>query len=178
MAELSTVARPYAKAAFEYAQQTGKVADWSAMLGFAAQLAADADFADYLSRPTLTAAQQGELFLQAAGSAIDAEGRNFITHVIAHKRLAALPAISSLFDALKAEAEKAADVEVTSAFSLSDAQQSALAAELTRKLGRQVKLTTLVDSSLIGGVVVRSGDLVIDGSVRGKLSKLAATLNS
>jgi F-type H+-transporting ATPase subunit delta len=178
MAELSTVARPYAKAAFEYAQQTGKVADWSAMLGFAAQLAADADFADYLSRPTLTAAQQGELFLQAAGNAIDAEGRNFITHVIAHKRLAALPAISSLFDALKAEAEKAADVEVTSAFSLSDAQQSALAAELTRKLGRQVKLTTLVDSSLIGGVVVRSGDLVIDGSVRGKLSKLAATLNS
>ena len=178
MAELSTVARPYAKAAFEYAQQTGQVSDWSTMLGFAAQLVGDAGFTAYLERPTLTAAQQAELFLQAAGPALNAQGRNFITYVIAHKRLAALPAISTLFEALKAEAERAADVEVTSAFSRSDTQQAALALELTRKLGRQVKLSTQVDSSLIGGVVVRSGDLVIDGSVRGKLAKLAATLNS
>ena len=85
---------------------------------------------------------------------------------------------SALFEAFKAEAERAADVEVTSAFSLSDEQQASLAAELTRKLGRQVKLSAQVDASLIGGVVVRSGDLVIDGSVRGKLAKLAAALNS
>jgi len=178
MAELSTVARPYAKAAFEYAVQANQVSAWSAMLGFAAQLASDAELAAFLSQPTLTAARQAELFLQAAGDALDAHGQNFITHVIAHKRLAALPAISALFEAFKAEAERAADVEVTSAFSLSDEQQASLAAELTRKLGRQVKLSAQVDASLIGGVVVRSGDLVIDGSVRGKLAKLAAALNS
>lgn len=178
MAELSTVARPYAKAAFEYAEQANQVTAWAAMLRFAAQLASDAEFAAYLSQPTLTAARQAELFLQAAGDALDAPGRNFITHVIAHKRLAALPAISTLFEALKADAERSADVEVTSAFALSDNQQAKLALELMRKLGRQVNVTSKVDAGLIGGVVVRSGDLVIDGSVRGKLEKLAATLNS
>jgi F-type H+-transporting ATPase subunit delta len=178
MAELSTVARPYAKAAFEYARDAGQVAQWSGQLALAAALADDADFAAYLSRPTLTAAQQAEIFLKAAGDKLDVPGRNFVTNVIAHKRLAALPAISTLFEALKAEAERAADVDVTSAFALSDTQQAELALELTKKLGRQVTLTTHVDQSLIGGVLVRSGDLVIDASVRGKLNKLATTLNS
>lgn len=178
MAELSTVARPYAKAAFEFAQQTNQIANWSSMLGFAAQLASDAGFAAFLARPTLTTQQQAELFLQATGDALTPEARNFVSYVIANKRLAALPAISSLFEGLKADAEQSADVDVTSAFTLTDAQQAALTQDLMRKLGRQVKLSTQVDASLIGGVVVRSGDLVIDASVRGRLSRLAAALNS
>lgn len=178
MAELTTVARPYAKAAFQFAQEAGQVAEWSAQLALAAAVASDAAFVEYLSRPTLTAAQQAELFLKTVGDKLSEPGRNFITNLIAHKRLLALPAISTLFEALKAESERAADVDVTSAFALSDDQAAKLAQELTQKLGRQVKLTTQVDASLIGGVVVRSGDLVIDASVRGKLGKLSANLNS
>ncbi len=178
MAELTTVARPYAKAAFEFAKDKGQLAQWSTELALAAALSADEAFADYLARPTLTTSQQTEAFLNAAGDKLSVEGRNFIANVIANKRLAALPAISVLFDALKADAERVADVDVTSAFALSDAQASELAATLAKQLGRQVQLTTQVDAALIGGVVVRSGDLVIDASVRGKLGKLSATLNS
>lgn len=178
MAELTTVARPYAKAAFQFARDKGQLAEWSAMLAFVAAVSSDAAFADYLARPTLTSAQQSDALLKACGDKINADGRNFVANVVANKRLQALPAISSLFEALKAEAEKAAEVEVTSAFALTDAQQAQLVSELTKKLGRQVILNASVDAALIGGVVVRSGDLVIDASVRGKLGKLSATLNS
>lgn len=178
MAELTTVARPYAKAAFQFAQTNGQLGAWSEMLQLAAGVASDEAFAAYLTRPTLTTAQQADAFLAAAGDKLNAEGRNFIANLIANKRLQALPAISELFEALKADAERAADVEVTSAYALNDAQKAKLAEELTTKLGRQVNLTVSEDAALIGGVVVRSGDLVIDASVRGKLGKLSATLNS
>lgn len=179
MAELTTVARPYAKAAFEFARDAGRLADWSAQLALAAALASDAEFALYLARPTLTSEQQAEAFFKAAGDKLSSEGRNFINNLIAHKRTDALPAIAELFEAFRAELEQSADVQVTSAFELDAAQRAALSALLGKKLGRKIAIDEVaVDRTLIGGVVIRSGDLVIDASVRGKLGKLSATLNS
>lgn len=179
MAELTTVARPYAKAAFEYARDHGSLADWSAQLALAAAIAGDADFARYLARPTLTAEQQAEAFLKAAGDRLGPDVRNFVTEIVHNKRLDALPAIAELFDAYRAEFEQAANVAVTTAYELTDAQRDSLSAKLSQKLGRKIAIDEVtVDRRLIGGVVIRAGDLVIDASVRGKLNKLAATLNS
>ena len=179
MAELTTVARPYAKAAFEYARDSGKLADWSAQLGLAAAVAGDEAFSAYLARPTLTAEQQADAFLKAAGDKLGKDVQNFVTEIVHNKRIDALPAIAELFEAFRAELEQSASVTVAAAFELSDAQRDMLAGKLSEKLGRKIAIDEVtIDRSLIGGVVVRSGDLVIDASVRGKLNKLAATLNS
>lgn len=117
-------------------------------------------------------------FFTAAGDQLSADCRNFVAFVAQNKRLAALPAIAEIFEQMKADAERTAEVQVTSAFELTEAQQAALAGQLTARLGRKVMVNALVDSSLIGGAIIRTGDLVIDASVRGKLAKLSATLNS
>lgn len=180
MAELTTVARPYAKAAFEYAHAEGKLelAVWSTQLSLAAALVQDAEFARYLSRPSMTVAEQETAFLAACGGELSTGVRNFLSLVAVNKRLLALPAIAELYEALKAQAENTSDVLVMSAFAMTDEQQEALAKQLAKKLGSRINIRTEIDPSLIGGVIVRTGDLVIDASVRGKLSKLSATLNS
>ncbi len=180
MAELTTVARPYAKAAFEYANAEGKLelAIWSTQLTLAAAIVQDADFARYLSRPSMTVAEQETALFAACGGELSAGVRNFLSLVAANKRLMALPAIAELYEVLKAQAENTADVTVTSAFALSDEQEDALAKQLAEKLGARINISTEVDAALIGGVIIRTGDLVIDASVRGKLAKLSATLNT
>lgn len=178
MAELTTVARPYAKAAFEFAQAAGQLSAWSTMLALAATVVDDAAFKQYIARPTLSAGEQADAILKVCGDQLDAGAKNFIINLAAHKRLEALPTISSLFEALRAEAEGAVDVEVTSAYALDEEQTKALAQVLTQKLSRQVHVTTVVDASLIGGAVIRAGDTVIDASIRGKLGKLRANLNT
>jgi len=178
MAELTTVARPYAKAAFEHARGAGDLAGWSSMLAVAAAVVADADFNQYISRPMLSANDQTEALFKVCGDRLDAAGRNFISHVASHKRLAALPAISSLFEGLRAEAEGAVDVTITSAFALSAEQTQQLSQVLAQKLSRQVNVSSTTDASLIGGTIIRAGDMVIDASVRGQLGKLRAALNT
>ena len=178
MAELTTVARPYAKAAFEYAQSDKlELAIWSSQLGLAAAVLQDADFARYLSRPSMTVAEQKTALFAACGGELSAGVHNFLSLVAANKRLAALPAIADLFEELKARAENTADILVTSAYALTEAQQGEMAKQLADKLGQRINIRSEVDASLIGGVVIRSGDMVIDASVRGKLAKLSATLN-
>lgn len=178
MVEITTVARPYAKAAFEHARASGQLAGWSSMLALTAAVVADANFRQYISRPTLSAEQQAQAVFAVCGDQLDAAGRNFISNLAENKRLGALPAISARFEALRAEAEGAVDVEVTTAYALDANQTDALAAVLSQKLSRQVSVTSAVDAALIGGAVIRAGDVVIDASVRGKLGKLSATLNS
>ena len=160
MAELTTVARPYAKAAFEYANAEGKLelAIWSTQLALAAAVVQDADFARYLSRPSMTVAEQETALFAACGGELSASVRNFLSLVAANKRLMALPAITELYEVLKAQAENTADVVVISAFDVSDDQQDALAKQLAVKLGARINLCTEVDATLIGGVIVRTGD--------------------
>ncbi|MBP0049807.1 F0F1 ATP synthase subunit delta [Marinobacterium sp. AK62] len=178
MAELNTVARPYTKAAFEYAREKGNLDQWSSLLSLAAQAAQDSELARVLSNPALSVEQKAELVIDICSKQIDEAGKNFICLLAENRRLALLPEIAAQFEILKANLEKKVDVDLTTAFAMDDAQQEKLAQALSSKLGREVKLTSQVDKSIIGGVVVRSDDLVIDGSVRARLAKLAEAMNS
>ena len=178
MAELTTLARPYAKAAFEHAQAHQQLASWSAMLGLAATVSQDDTMQRVLKAPRLTSAEKATTFNEVCGDKFDAQARNFISVVAENGRLDLLPEIAAQFELYKAEREQSVDVDATSAFALNDEQQDKLAKVLSARLGREVRLHAAEDASLIGGVVIRAGDLVIDGSVRGKLAKLAEALKS
>ncbi|MEZ5503033.1 MAG: F0F1 ATP synthase subunit delta [Halioglobus sp.] len=178
MAELSTLARPYARAAFEYARDGGQLSQWEEQLATAAAVAVDKGMKAVLEDPSLTSEQQARTFNEVCGDALGTPVRNFVSVLAANKRLALLPEIHALFVQYKANQEKTVDVEVISAFDLADEARDKLAAALGSKLERQVKVRTSTDRNLLGGVLIRAGDLVIDGSVRGRLNKLAAAMNS
>lgn len=178
MAELSTIARPYAKAAFEYARDHGQLAQWAEQLATASAVVADNRVQAVLNDPALTAEQQAATLGGVCGDTVGTPVRNFIAVLADNKRLALLPQIYVLFAQYKANQEKTVDVDVISAFDLADATREKLAAVLSKKLQRQVQVRTSTDKHLLGGVLIRAGDLVIDGSVRGRLNKLAAAMNS
>ena len=178
MAELSTLARPYAKAAFEYAVDKNQLVPWYEQLATVAAVVANESMAGVLNNPSLTAAQQAGKLGDVCGGALTGEMRNFLAILASNKRLALLPEIYAQFAQYKANREKTVDVEVISAFDLADSARDRLAEVLGNKLERQVEVRTSTDSNLLGGVLIRAGDLVIDGSVRGKLDKLAEALNS
>lgn len=178
MAELSTLARPYAKAAFEYAADAGDLQGWSSSLAVAAAVAQQDAVEKLLSSPSYTAAQQAEKVVEICGDALTPKTLNFVQVLAENRRLQLLPQIYQQFEVLKANREKTVDVSVTAAVQISAEQQEKLASALSAKLERTVNMQVAVDSSLIGGAVVRAGDTVIDGSIRGRLAKLAEALNS
>ena len=178
MAELTTLARPYAKAAFEHAQAHQQLASWSAMLGLAAAVSQDDTMQRVLKAPRLTSTEKATTFVEVCGDKFDAQARNFLSIVSENNRMELLPEIADMFELYKAEQEKSVDVDVTSAFALNDEQQDKLAKVLSARLNREVRLQVAEDKSLIGGIVIRAGDLVIDGSIRGKIAKLAEALKS
>ncbi|NVK22632.1 MAG: F0F1 ATP synthase subunit delta [Kangiellaceae bacterium] len=178
MAELTTIARPYAKAAFEYALGSQTVSEWASMLDFVAQAVSNNDVAAVIGNPALSAEQKGEVLLKVSEGQLTDKVENFIKLLAKNHRLEAIPAIKDRYEFLKANYDKAVDVEVTSAMALSDEQLQRLTEKLTAKLGRKVKIETQVDSSMIGGLRIKAGDMVIDGSVRGKLDKLSETLRA
>lgn len=177
MAEKQTLARPYAEAVFELAKGRNALKPWSEMLAFIAAVAADDGMRRLANDPRVDRARFRELFLQVAGENVDGVGANFVRLVIENRRLNLLPEIRAQYETLKAEAEARVEATVTSAFPLEPAQINALSAALKRKLGREINLTTAVDKTLLGGIVIRAGDLVIDGSVRGRLADLAAHMS-
>ena len=178
MAELSTLARPYAKAAFEYARENDALSTWAEQLATAAAVTLNSAMASTLNSPAMTAEQQSAVLVEICGDELGAELRNFVAILASNKRLPLLAEIYSLFAQYKANFEKSVDVEVVSAFDLNDATTEKLAQVLGNKLERQVKVSTSTDNDLLGGVLIRAGDLVIDGSVRGRLNKLAEAMNS
>ncbi len=178
MAELSTLARPYARAAFEFARERDALAQWSEQLATCAAVSADASVAKLLDNPSNTHEQQAQALNDLCGDATGAEVKNFVRVLAANRRLGLLAEIYALFEQLKSAQEKRVDVEVISAFDLDDATTARLSEALGRKLERDVQVSTSTDSSLLGGVLIRAGDLVIDGSVRGRLNKLAEAMNS
>lgn len=177
MAELSTLARPYAKAAFEHAHAGAALEQWSSMLAMADAVASDDKVAELLASPDMTSAMLSETFTTLCGDALDQAGRNFVATLAENKRLSLLPQIREQFEELKSQQQHTVDVAVTSAFDLDESQQQALAARLRDMLKCEVQMHTEVDQALLGGVLIRAGDLVIDGTVRGKLAKLAEVMN-
>ncbi len=178
MAELSTLARPYARAAFEYAHGKGELSVWSDALATAAAVTAEERVATLLTSPAHTAEQLATTLVELCGDTLAVDQQNFLHVLASNKRLPLLPEISEMFEALKAEQERTVDVTVVSAYSLEGSTEQTLAQVLSKKLEREVKVETQVDESLLGGVVIRAGDLVIDGSVRGRLNKLSEAMNS
>jgi F-type H+-transporting ATPase subunit delta len=174
--EKTTIARPYAEAVFAHADEAGKLELWSEMLSFLASVIEDADFKPLASNPLVEQAALTELLLEIAGGHINDEGANLARILVQNRRLEVLPEIKTLFDRLKAEKEQVMDVHVTSAYELKPAQEKLIADALKARLGRDVTITSEQDADLIGGVHIRAGDLVIDGSVRGKLQRLANEL--
>jgi F-type H+-transporting ATPase subunit delta len=176
MADKSTIARPYAKAAFEEARDRKRLGPWSDALRTAAAVVGDQRVEALVGNPRVTPEELAELVIEIAGPQLDEEGRNFVRTLAGNRRLPLLPEISALFDELKSEAEGVVDVTVTSAAPLDDSQRGKLAAALERRLGRSVRLECATDPALIGGAVLRAGDLVIDGSLRGRLERIAYAL--
>jgi len=178
MAELNTVARPYTKAAFEYAVKAGSLDQWATMLSTTATVVADAKVAQVLSSAALTSEQKAATLVAVLGDELDQGGKNFVALLAEYGRLALLPEIATQFKKLKAAQEASIEVDLTTAFEMADEQQQKLAQALSTKLGRDVQVTVQVDKTILGGVVVRTDDLVIDGSVRARLAKLAEAMNS
>jgi len=176
MADKITIARPYARAAFEEARAHEGLGPWSDALKIAAQVVTDPRVAALLGNPHVTPEQLAQLVSSIAGAKLGERGANFVSTLAANRRLRFLPEISTRFDALKDSAEGVADVTVTSAAMLNDAQRNKLAAALEKRLKRKVRLHCDLDPGLIGGAVVRSGDLVIDGSVSARLNRIAYEL--
>jgi F-type H+-transporting ATPase subunit delta len=178
MAELTTTARPYARAAFELARADGQLDVWAQALGLLAAVCGDKKIAGLIHSPTLTTAGKSDLLKNICGDALAQKQQNFVQTLADNKRLGLLQEVNRLFLAFKAEHDKTLDVEVRAAFDMSAEWQAKLVAALSAKLDRKVSLTTHIDKSLLGGAVIRAGDTVIDGSVRGRLAKLADAMHA
>ncbi|MDR5903944.1 F0F1 ATP synthase subunit delta [Franzmannia qiaohouensis] len=176
MAETSTVARPYAKAAFEYARDHQALTTWSEWLNVLGQVVAHSELKKVLSSPKLTDARKVELLIEVADIKLDDDARRFLETLASQDRLAALTSVAAQFEALRADHEQRVDVTVVSAYALEDKQQKKLASALKKRLNREISITTQVDPALLGGVILRAGDTVIDGSVRGRLNRLRESL--
>jgi len=181
MADNNTIARPYARAAFELAEGAGRLEPWAKALAVAGELMADDRAVDFLGNPSLDDAERLDFLGGLAASAgrdaalfdgSDRHGTNFLKLLLEYGRVGVLPEIAAHFAALKAQVENTVDVTVTSAVPLSDALRQQIASALKSRLGRDVRITTETDDTLIGGAVIRAGDVVIDGSLRARLDAL------
>lgn len=176
MAEIQTLARPYAEAVFELAQANGELDAWSQALGALAAIVANDDVARLEENPEVARSTLAEAVIAIGGSDFNKGCEHLVHLLLENGRLAVAPAIAALYEALKSDAEKRVDVTVTSAAEFSDDQRSALAESLKKRFDREVKLTFEQDDSLIGGAVIRAGDLVIDGSLRAQLERMRQSL--
>jgi F-type H+-transporting ATPase subunit delta len=178
MAEPSTVARPYAEAAFKLADAGNALAKWSEMLGALAQVAQDERMRRAVADPNLSDAQVAGLFISVLSGRLNGEAENLLRVLAENKRMELLPEIRAQFEVLKNEREGVVEAEVHSAFELTDAQVADLVQRLERTTGRKVRAQVRVDKELIGGVKVVLGDKVIDGSARAQLGALETALKA
>lgn len=175
--ESTTIARPYAEAVFARAVESDSLGLWSEMLEFLSGVVQDPAMSGLVASPKLNREQLTELMIEIGGGRLNDEGQNLVRLLIDNGRAPVIPEIAHLFEAMKSEQEGAVEVQVTSAYPVKPADEQALSEALKRKLGREVRISSDVDPELIGGVRVRAGDLVIDGSVSSQLQQLAAALS-
>lgn len=179
MSDSRTIARPYAKAIFEFALARGQLVEWSEYLHSLALLVEDPELAQFINNPASSVSQHCELLASIAtlrGNKADDDVKNLISTLAQNKRILVLPEIRTLYEAMRSEQEKTITVNVFSYSPLSTSKQQQLAESLSARLQRHVTLDVIIDSTLMGGIVIQAGDLVIDGSVRGKLNKLRTGL--
>ncbi|HUT40631.1 MAG TPA: F0F1 ATP synthase subunit delta [Gammaproteobacteria bacterium] len=177
MAETLTVARPYAQAAFLFASEHQVLREWSDRLALLSAIAADPAMRVVIDNPRLTEKQLADLIVDIGGDRLDEKCANFVRVLADNRRLGLLPDIAALFEIERRKAEGRVQAELTTAYPASEAQQAQIIESLRKRLGREVELTCKTDAALLGGAVIRAGDLVIDGSVRGKLQRLGTALS-
>ncbi|QSA96081.1 F0F1 ATP synthase subunit delta [Methylococcus sp. EFPC2] len=176
MSEVATLARPYAVAAYKRARETGTAEQWSTALGLLAQVIAEPRIAAAASNPKAKKEQFVEAVLDLCGGHLDDEARSFVRILVANRRIGLAGAIRDQFEQYKAQDEGYVDVRVATAYPLEEEEHKQLAEVLKKNLGREPRLDVHVDESLIGGVLIKAGDRVIDASVRGQLQRLAKRL--
>lgn len=177
MSELTTAARPYAKAVFEIAESTGSLDVWSEQLALMASIVSAEGSAELLNSPKISASQKVETFDQVASGKLNDQSLNLLKSLGENNRFALLPDMSSLFEGLKSESQGEVEGELIAAAKVSQEQESAIITALEKRLGRKVKLVTKIDDSLLGGAVIRIGDLVIDGSLQGRFQTMKSNLS-
>ncbi len=179
MADLSTLARPYAKAAFELASEGKLFKQWGEALNALAAAVKSPEIAGFIGHPALLKSDLADVLSKAIGDGgLGGQGASLVKLLVENNRLKAAPFIAEQFEAMRAEAESRVDVEITSAAPIPPAQQEKLAGAVSRRLSREVVVSWKTDESLVAGAVIRAGDLVIDGSVKGELEKLRTALVS
>lgn len=177
MAEKSTIARPYALAVFKLAEAHKQLPQWSDTLALLAAIVEDPAMAALIGNPRVTDGQMRDLFFGVGGEQLDDKARSLINILIENDRIALLPEIAALYEIYRAEAEHVVQAEVISAYEVSPEQEKAIAQALKARLGKEVAIASRVDESLIGGAIIRAGDMVIDGSVTGHLDRLGTALS-
>jgi F-type H+-transporting ATPase subunit delta len=177
MAEAITIARPYANAAFALAQDNNELKAWSDFLAILAQAVSEPEVQSIITSPAITDEQVITLLTDVAGESKTKDGHNFLALLAENKRLQLLTYIAELYEELREEAEQTMTADVTSARELTPEQEAKISAALKTRLGRDVTLNTTIDESLLGGAIIRAGDLIIDGSALGKLNRLANAIN-
>jgi len=178
MAELTTIARPYAEAAFRIAADAKAFPAWSKMLSLLSAVVTNPAMAGALDDPKLTAADKEALLMKVCGGELDALGRNFVRVLVEADRYSLLPQIVSLYEGLRDAAEGVAKAEIATAFPLSEPELAELKASLEKHFGKKIEATVAIDPSLIGGARITVGDTVIDGSVQAKLQAMATQLRA
>jgi len=176
MSEANTIARPYAQAAFEEAQKLSDLKGWSALLAKLAGLLSVPDVQAAVGNPRVPKEKLEPIFLELCGTDLNKHQKNFVRVLVDGGRLNVSAEIAEMFEALRAEAEKSVDVTVVSAFELSEAQKQKISSALKARMEREVKLSCEIDKALLGGIVIRAGDKVIDGSAHTRLGELANAL--
>ena len=176
MAESLTIARPYAQAAFLFAEQHHTLKDWSEMLALLAAISSDPAMAAVIDNPQLTETQVADLFISIGGERVNEKCQNFIRLLAENGRLQLLPDIAAAFEVQRREAEHTVQAQLVTAYPASETQKDAVIAALKKRLERDIELECSTDPGLLGGAIIHAGDLVIDGSIRGKLERLGNAL--
>lgn len=176
MSDNAQISRPYARAAFDYALENNAIEEWSVMLSLLAELSKVPGYDTFIRLPEVTNSDSVDFILEAVGDKLNEQGKNLVKLLAQNRRLNCLESLSDGFLQLRAEHEKVVSAEVSAFSELSESQKASLVSSLEKKLNKAVSLSFTIDKSLLGGVVIRAGDFVIDGSVRGKLNKLEVEL--
>jgi F-type H+-transporting ATPase subunit delta len=176
MSELTTAARPYARAVFEMADKAGSLTEWSDTLNFMGVVASNDEVQELLSTPQMAKQSGADAFVKLCDGKLDDSAKNLVNMLAENDRLSLLPEIGVLYETLKDEAEGSIEALVTTAKKLTKAEEDAISKALKKRLGRDIKLKVSVDKSLLGGAIIQAGDLVIDGTLKGRLSKMTSAM--
>jgi F-type H+-transporting ATPase subunit delta len=176
MSELTTAARPYARAVFEMAKESDTLVNWSESLSFMGAIAGNADVAALLETPKMAKQAGADAFIQFCDDRLDDKAKNLVKTLAENNRIKLFPEISALFEALKDEEEGSIEAIVTTARKMTKAEETSMTTALKKRLGREVKLKVSIDKALLGGAIIQAGDLVIDGSIQGRLKKMTTAM--